>query len=64
MHIPTTFDAAFSGSPDVGNVLSFVSDLGTNEQIELLSAIQFRLLQKGIAFRKLNDANTAVLGTG
>jgi phosphatidate cytidylyltransferase len=63
VYIINFVDPNFSGSPDVGKVMSFVSDLSTNEQIELLVAIQSRLLQKGIAFRQLDVVSDAVLGT-
>jgi Cytidylyltransferase family len=57
-------DPNFSGSPDVGKVMSFDSDLSTNEQIELLVAIKSRLLQNGIAFRQFDVSNDAVIGAG
>lgn len=36
----------FSGSPDVGKVMAFVSELSTQEQIQLLAEIQSRLIRK------------------
>jgi hypothetical protein len=57
-------DPNFSGSPDVGKVMSFDSDLSTNEQIVLLAAIKSRLLQNGIAFRQFDVVNDAVIGAG
>lgn len=38
----------FVGSPDVGKVLSFVSELTTPEQVELLTELYLRLERKGV----------------
>lgn len=37
----------FSGSPDVGKIMAFVSELSTGEQIQLLAELQSRLVRKG-----------------
>lgn len=53
----------FVGSPDVGKLMSFVSELSTGEQVELLSEIYTRLKRRGIEHIALTIGNaTATAG--
>lgn len=51
----------FVGSPDVGKLMSFVSELSTSEQVELLSEIYTRLKRRGIEHIALTIGNSTVL---
>lgn len=46
----------FVGSPDVGKVMSFVADLSTSEQIQLMREIYSRLRRRGVGEDELNFA--------
>lgn len=49
----------FVGSPDVGKVMSFVSELSTSEQVELFTEIYSRLQRKGVTNLLTNLANAS-----
>lgn len=51
----------FVGSPDVGKVMSFVAELSTNEQVQLMTEIYTRLRRRGVGEDVLNI--TALLST-
>lgn len=50
----------FVGSPDVGRVMSFVSELSTSEQVELLTEIYIRLQRRGVTGLLSNVSNVSV----
>lgn len=50
----------FVGSPDVGKIMSFVSELGKEEQVELLTEIYTRLARKGVQNLLSNLSNITV----
>lgn len=48
----------FVGSPDVGKLMAFVTELSTTEQVELLTEIYNRLQRKGVGDLLTNLTNT------
>lgn len=50
---------SFVGSPDVGKLMSFVSELSTAEQVELLSEIYTRLKRRGVEHVLLSTIENA-----
>lgn len=56
----------FVGSPDVGKVMSFIGELSTAEQVQLLEALQQQLLNKGAiqqpVFAAIEQAGAAING--
>lgn len=51
----------FVGSPDVGRVMSFVSELSTTEQIELLTEVYVRLKRRGVDHLLTNLTNASIV---
>lgn len=52
---------SFVGSPDVGKLITFVAELSTREQVELLSEIYTRLKRRGVDYIHLEIANQTTL---
>lgn len=52
---------SFVGSPDVGRLMSFVAELSTSEQVELLTEIYTRLKRKGVENIALSVANATIV---
>lgn len=55
--------ANFQGSPDVGKLMAFVTELSTAEQIELVTELYNRLQRKGITNILANVSNITNLST-
>lgn len=51
---------SFAGSPDVGKLMSFVSELSTSEQVELLTEIYTRLKRRGVDYIALTVYNSTI----
>lgn len=51
---------SFVGSPDVGKLMSFVSELSAAEQVELMTEIYTRLKRRGVDYVALTVHNATI----